>query len=268
MRSGVLLAAALVFGSAPASGLTPVAQDRHVFAIHRAFTTAGNFTDSETLSAPDYGPFAASVNGGTAFPFATWPELAVQDSSIEPGPLHASGSSLANPSGGVEVLHEIDSESIYSVDFVLDAQHAFTLTGQIDLAILNSAYPSPDSAGCHRSSARITLSGPSGVVAEITHFLPPVEFPPLTCFEHCEASLPLAASGVLEPGGYRFEARSDSSGEGIFAPHRKCSGRSSGSYSADLVLAPTVPALPLPLAPLLGVALLGAARAVRRRVRR
>lgn len=116
-----------------------------------------------------------------------------------------------------------------------------------------------------RARARASPSGPIGVLAEVAHTLPPFEFPPVQCAESCEVSLPLSASGVLEAGSYRLEARSGSTGQGTITPETDCEGLSTGSYQADLVLAPTVPALPLPLAPLLGVALLGAARAARRR---
>src|SRR5262249_37329015 len=81
---------------------------------------------------------------------------------------------------------------------------------------------------------RITLSGPTGVIAEVADSQPPPGFPP-PCHASCQSSLPLAASGLLAPGTYTLEARSQTYAEGTFLPHVKCNSDSTGSFSADLV---------------------------------
>jgi hypothetical protein len=254
------LALSVLLASASASALTPTAQDRQVYGKHRLriFPTF-DMTFEEGFSAPDYGPFSASTDGtppGASFNFNP---VAAQTSSIEPEQLHAEGGTALDPFAGVDALHELEARSVYSIDFTLDDERAFALAGQIDLTYDNPLYPQPDSTiPCLHSTVRITLSGPSGVVAEVAHTLPPPG--PDGCDASCEASSPLSQTGVLPAGSYRLEARSDSNGQGILAVHSKCDQQVTGSYTADLALAPTVPALPLAAAQVLFFALALTAR--------
>jgi hypothetical protein len=117
---------ALLCASAPAAALTPTAQDRHVFASHD-IEPDDIFDSQETLSAPDYAPFSASTNG------AAFPGIGVagasQNSSIEPERLRVLGFTSASPGSRPDRVHEVASESVYSVDFTVDAHRSFTLTG-------------------------------------------------------------------------------------------------------------------------------------------
>jgi hypothetical protein len=242
-----------LLASSAASALTPTAQDRHVFARRFIQNSLGQSTVSETASAPDYAPFVAAVDGVTMAIPNPPPPIARQSSVIEPERLRATGSSIAQAPVNSLESNSISSESVYSVDFVLDAQRPFTLTGQLDLeyAILGAV-----DHICGGSTGRITLSGPSGVVAEVADTCGP---------EVCVSSLPLAATGVLDPGSYRLEARVYAASSGSFFAHSKCDVRSTGSYSAVLTLTQEVPSLPPAALSLLGVVLLGAARAANRR---
>jgi hypothetical protein len=247
----LLLASPLWFASLPAEALTPVAQDRHVFASQDWIPDRPS-DYAEMLSAPDYAPFSASVDGivGPPSPFPYF-DLAVQQSSIEPDRLLVSGRSKANPDSEPGVGHEIISESVYAVDFTLDTPQSFTLTGQLDLFA--------EIGGYETSTSSISLTGPGGVIAEVHGRLP--QFP--VCPNGCVASLPLSTAGVLEPGSYRLEARCDTEARGVIGPHGEYNSFAEASYAADLALeplAPQVPALPLMWIPPLLVALAGSAR--------
>jgi hypothetical protein len=246
------LVTALLLAATSAQALTPVAQDRHVFASLYAEDWSGVQSDSETASAPDYAPFSAAIDGITSLPFPIpIPPIAVQTSSIEPDRLLASGNTIANPNSSVGVLVDISSESVYSVDFTLDAPHSFTLTGLLEFA----------AEDCAGTNGRIALSGPMGVIAEVSNS--PSPFPP-GC-GNCQGSLPLSATGSLEPGSYTLEARGATTARGFIGPHLQCEGASTSGYEVDLALAPQVPALPPGWIPALAAAL---ALAPRRRVRR
>ena len=244
----VLVAGSMLCASLSAA-LTPTAQDRHVFASHDF--EPYSLSDSETVSAPDFAPFSATVDGNV-FPMP----LATQISSIEPERLLVSGHTLANPSSRPDGSHEISSESVYSVDFTVDAPRSFMLTGWLDLGM------GVDDGGCASSIGRITLTGPGGVVAEVDGHLPPPPGFPTTCIGGCALFLPLSASGRLDPGSYTLVARVDTDAIGFdLGPQPSCINSVNAAYEADLALAPAqVPALPLPLAPPLLVALSGVAR--------
>jgi hypothetical protein len=261
VRRGALLALALLCGAGSAQALTPTAQDRHVFARRFLQNSLGVSDVSETASAPDYAPFVTAVDGVTmAIPNPPQP-IARLSSTIEPERLRATGSSVARAPSIFEVNNFIDAESVYSVDFVLDEQRPFTLLGQLDVEITLFG---PPTHNCGASTGRIALSGPSGVVAEVAATQSVAE---AACgiWSPCASSLPLAATGVLEPGSYRLEARVDTSSQGGFFVHSKCDVRATGSYRAALTLSANVPALPPAALSLLGVVLLGAARAASRR---
>lgn len=121
MRRAALLAGALLCVAGSAQALTPSAQDRHVYGKHRLRAPSSfDMTFEETLSAQDYGAFSASTDGtppGALFNFAP---VATQSSSIESEQLHATGGTVADPLAGVDALHEMESRSVYSVDFEID----------------------------------------------------------------------------------------------------------------------------------------------------
>jgi hypothetical protein len=255
------LSLAVLLASTSASALTPTAQDRHVFARRFLQNMLGVSDVSETASAPDYAPFVTAVDGVTMAIPNPPPPIARLSSTIEPERLRATGSSVARAPSIFQVSNVIDSESVYSVDFVLDEQRPFTLLGQLDVEILLFGVPTHN---CGGSTGRIALSGPSGVVAEVAATQSVVE-PGCGIGSPCASSVPLSATGVLEPGSYRLEARIDTSSQGGFFVHSKCDVRATGSYSALLTFAPNVPALPPAALSLLGVVLLGCACAASRR---
>ena len=239
--------------SSAASALTPTAQDRHVTGSHYLYS-APLLVFAETVAAPDYGTFVAETDGfpptsPPPFPPFSGPAIVTQDSRIEAEALHASGTSLAEPGNPVGDGHVVESESLFSVDFTLDAGGPYTTTGQIDLAVIDCA---GDAAGFVR------LIGPGGVLAEVANQV----------FSNGSVSLPLESTLVLEPGSYTLEARAWTVGEGGDGPHAppSCPGEVNARFEVDFgPTPPVVPALPPAALSLLGVVLLGAARAASRR---
>jgi hypothetical protein len=241
-RAGVFLAALVAVG-AEAQALNLVAQDRHVFASHQQANFSGQTFDSETKTAPDAWPFSAGVNGYTGLPGSG---VAAQQSSIERERLVASGNTVAEslPTFG-NLAHIVVAESVYDVDFTLAQPRTFTLAGEIDLLAEDDSFDS-----CANAIGRITLSGPGGVVAEVTGQVPDPPFPPgypPVCRFGCQETLPLSASGVLEPGTYKLVARVDTYAQSESAPLIDCSSDSRASYEVELALTrlpQPVPALP------------------------
>ena len=237
------LALGILLASMPASALTPTAQDRHVFTRRDLFPQMTH--TEETKSAPDYGPFTAGVDG-IIFPIEG-PPNAFQSSSIESERLQATGNTLAAPDSLPGQGDEIGSQSVYSVDFVLDEPRAFTLTGQLDIETHLS--------GCEEALGRVALTGPGGVVAQFG-----VQLPGSCGGGGGICSLPLSATGELAPGSYTLEARSESTAHGFIGAHGGCAGHSTGRFAAALLLAPTVLALSAAWPGVLAVALALAAR--------
>lgn len=262
-RAGVFLAALVAIGT-EAQALSVIAQDRHVFASHHQGGFSGQTFDSETKSAPDAWPFSAGVNGYTSLPGSG---VAAQQSSIERERLLASGNTVAEstPTSG-NLAHEVVAESVYDVDFTLAQPRTFTLAGEIDLLAEDDSFDS-----CANAIGRITLSGPGGDVVEVTGQVPvppiPPGYPP-PCAVGCQATHPLSASGLLEPGSYKLVARVDTDARSEFAPLIDCNSDSRASFDVELTLTrlpQPVPALPGPwIAALVAALALGARRRMRR----
>jgi hypothetical protein len=106
------------------------------------------------------------------------------------------------------------------------------------------------------------LTGPGGVVVEVDGLLPADD--PWSCVGGCALSVPLSATGRLDPGSYTLVARIDTDATGNYIPNSpSCINSADAGYEAELALAPAeVPSVPLPLLPPLLVALAGVARGV------
>ena len=252
MRRGASLAVVLLWG-ASAQALTPVAQDRHVFGqeedglghIHEAL----GYLASETRSAPDYGPFSASTDGW-AFPpqFGEGAEIfAAQSSTIGADQLDASGNTRSWPYTSSTDGRRVIGESVYSVTFEVESPRPYTLTGQIDLELRYC---------WGTTEGRIRLTGPSGVLAQVSH--------QMTGYISTanQVSLPLSTALLLPAGTYTLEARGKTDALGADTPvGYLCAGWHTSRYEVHLApAAPEVPALPGALAPLLALALALVAR--------
>lgn len=199
MRSAMpqTLPALLLAFAGAASALTPTDQDRHVYASNVFQTPEGTFPFQETQSAADFGPFSAAVDGVTP-PFSAQ-VIASQGSEIlagEEGSLSASGFAVSSPYESLDSIHDQESESVYRVDFDLDALRRFDLSGSLDLQAMN----------CEASTlGHVRLSGPGGVVFEVQDEIITGYATMLSCDPSCDVSLPVEAGGLLVPGSYRFE---------------------------------------------------------------
>jgi hypothetical protein len=244
----ILSALLLVFAGA-ASALTPTGQDRHVSTTNTVQTLEGTFHFDEAESAPDFGPFSASVDG--VMPPLDLPDLASQDSAIATGPderLTASGFALADPDENLDEIHDTDSDSVYRVDFDIDGPRQFDLSGTLDLYAFN----------CEASTlGHARLTGPGGVIFEVQDEIITGYATLLYCEPACEVSLPVEAGGLLAPGSYSFEVAVESYGQGLVSPGDVCdTPYSRADYDVALsLLDPRVPALPASALALAGLAM-------------
>lgn len=180
------------------ANLVPVSQDRSVGSSAQASLLAPPATDSDSLSAPDFGPFAGSVSS-SAFQ-ADPPALLVavgsasQASSIGLNGFSASGSAevtltlLPNRTGSAGA----DGLSYFQYEFSIATPKTYTLWGSVD-------------------SEAITTGG--GLIPQIANEL---------IFEDVSNNVVLfstltddeafSVNGVLAPGTYRVTASSELSG--------------------------------------------------------
>ena len=259
-RGAIPMALALAFVSAAwapvaAQTLTPTSQVRRVHVTYNQ--PPGPIPTEETVSAPDYGPFSAQVDGLP--PLFPGPNSAAQVSTITPDSLHARGSTMAiGYDAPIESSAHVQAESFYSVSFDVSASTPFVLSGRVDLSLVGC------DAGYH---GRVRLTGPGGVLAYVEEHIYPfgedLHLDPL--------ALPVSASGVLAPGSYTLEVRTESEAFDVIYPMDQCHNATArADYDVDLLLgAPQVPALmpgpAIALAAALALCVRGAARARARR---
>lgn len=258
MLRGAVLASVVLWIGVPAHAITPVAQDRHVFGQREDgfgnLQYALGFPGTETYSASNYAPFSASTDGWSFPPQVGEGAqiLASQGSTIGADQLDASGNTESEPYNAIDG-EWLRGESVYSVTFQLDAPRPYTLSGQIDL-VAQSCWGT--------TQARIRLTGPSGVLAQVTHQLSGY------IGYSDQIALPLSTTLLLPAGTYTLEARGRTDALGGYGTHTGplCAGQYTSHYEVHLApAAPEVPALPGALAPVLALALAGAAYATRRR---
>jgi hypothetical protein len=249
----VLGIAALACAAATAAqALTPVSQERRVSIVGDASSVFFSFHFEDVENAPDFAPFAQTVDNVPIDAAAT------QDSRIDPDALHATGSFHASAGeGSPNSSIDTDTESVFTVGFDVDASTPFTLSGHVDLSL----------DGCDAATnGWIHLSGPGGVIADIAPSHSDYGIP-FHCPQGCQDSTPVSAYGVMEPGRYTLLVGTHGNTLETSYPQDVCTGALvTGSYAVDLVLTPPpeVPALPGAASLALVAALAAAARIVRR----
>jgi hypothetical protein len=251
LAAGLLLIAA----SSAAHALTPVSQERHVEVAVDAFPNFG-LVLGESVSASDFAPFSAGVDGFPTPPFPVMVTTA-QSSTIGANALHATGSfDVSAGSGSVGSYVREEPSSVFVVSFQIDEPTPFTLTGLLELEL----------QGCDaHTQGRIRLTGPGGVMADVHETFSGYPDPDL-CID-CQTALPIEASGTLAPGSYTLEARVSGSAYEAVYPNDPCNGATAmAAYSAHLLAAaPQVPALsPGWIAALAAALALGARRRMRK----
>lgn len=220
MRSPRLFASCLALtlaGTAFASTnavLTPVSQNRAVSGTASAGDSVDFDNDSDSASAPDFGPFVAGAGASATAGAGNGSGGGSQSSQILPTSIVVSGSAFAVGEGwDFESFGSGSGSSNGTITFTVDCTVDFTFSGTL------GAF---DSGG-----AFVGLSGPSGPVFDIG--APHDDF---ASFDE---------SGVLVPGEYTLttNASGSASGGGGFP------GYASSEYSVALQLAgPTVPLAP------------------------
>ncbi len=237
-----LLLLSSVSSSVVQAGMTPTGQARRVFRhfddyvslcvplppiiVSECETVYYLPSESEQI-APDFGYF-----DGAAGPFV------LQQSSISSSGVEASGSSLTATSYSsyydpetfeYYVSHEHEqSENLLSVSFDLSEPTDYLLTGEV--RALGAVFVAA-------ATARITLTGPGGVIAEVTHSQPGPFFPPLP------PPTLLNESGTLAAGSYLLEAELLGGSAGHVNGNGDYSDASQLYFELSLVLEQTVPAL-------------------------
>jgi hypothetical protein len=248
------LALSLALSARAAQALTPTSQERRVQVAIDAQPILPGVVLGESVSAPDFEPFAAGVDGLPTPPFPVL-QTTVQNSTIGANALHATGGfDISAGSGSVGSYVREQPSSVYVVSFEIAEPTPYTLTGVLELEL--------DGCDAH-TQGRIRLTGPGGVLVSVEERFSGYPDPDL-CID-CRTSLPLDASGVLAPGSYTLDARVSGSAYEAFYPGDVCDGAiASAAYSAHLLAAaPQVPALPTPWNAALATALALAARRVR-----
>lgn len=193
---------------------------------------------SQSQSAPDFGPFHASINT-TANGTATDPTdgegfaSAQQDSVLGTNTLQVSTTTLANGSA-IDGMSFGNASSIAKVSFTVDSPTSYTLTGHLDLI---------GNAIATRYEVIAEIKGPNGseLLPRIDAFEPPAPGELGSPFDKA-----INQSGTLAPGQYFLDVEAIGIGpEGV------------RSESALTLTASSTPAIPLPSAAYMSLPLLG-----------
>jgi len=241
---------ALLISAADAHAMTPVSQERRVSVVGDFTSIPFSFHFEDIESAPD---FARFVQTAVNVPVDA---VAAQDSRIDPGALHASGSFHASAgAGSPNASIDTDAESVFTVSFDVDTPTPFSLSGHVDLSLDRC-----DAA----TSGWVHLAGPGGVIADIAPSHSDYGIP-FHCPQGCQDSTPVSASGAMAPGRYTLLVGTRGNTIETSYPQDVCtSALVTGSYEVDLVLTPPpeVPALPgaAPVALAAALALAGRTR--------
>jgi hypothetical protein len=248
--AGIVAWAGLPLAAGPAAaGIEVLSQQRRVLVdidvVEETYTSCAPFNNpgclpdstatshyADSAEAPDSGPFVATAND-PALPDTS----ASQDSEIGAWTIrasgdHASAATFTNSGPGLPVtVHGEDhyAESRASIEFQVDAARRYNVHGSV---VTTGWLFAP-------TSARVRLTGPGGVLAEVQ-----VDSDP-ACFElGCTTvgPVPFSASGVLLPGSYTLEALANGGPGGVPTLNSSFVVVGDGAFDVELALDP----VPLP----------------------
>lgn len=199
---------------ASADVLTPVSQNRFVTGSAYAEDDGGtpNDSESETFTAPDFGPFSEAASGQATTPNALGSGGSWQDSTILPGSITAAGSAFANGEGyDFGAFGDGSGESRMEVTFDLAVASSYTLTGDAN------AYDDGSSVMFFENTA-------TGLLHVVSAAGPAEE-------------IPYAFGGTLAPGQYKLTVYASGSAYGDLFFY----GYAFGEYDVALELSPLAP---------------------------
>jgi hypothetical protein len=203
-----LLATSALAGTTRAQLIQPVTQLRTVQAIASVTDVKGTQTDSQNVSAPDFGVFEQTFNSSVNLPGeATSAASASQTSSILSDSIVASATFTALPEVFAEnVTAEASGSSYLSVTFDLGVPVDYALTGEVT-----------QTAG----AAVATLLG-HGTIAQSVSF---------------DGTVPVNHVGTLPAGRYTLQLQ----GAGIANSTPQSNGETSGGYTIVFQVTSQVP---------------------------